>query len=105
MIGTRKSNGFARSGALNETRRGSDRTMGDEGCANIQGTTLAYSSGSLTDSGNGLAVFTAGQRVSVKGGSTGNRTYIAGTVAAGSIVLTPAPADLAAGSAMYVRTV
>lgn len=104
MIGTRKSNNFARSGGLNDTREGSDRYTRDVGGAVKVGTGLAYSSGSLTDSDNGLGVFTEGQRVAVKGGSAGNRTYIAGTVAAGSIVLTPAPADLSAGALMDVRT-
>lgn len=105
MIGTRKSNNFSRSGGLNDTRVDSRRYTRDLGGANKIATTLAYSSGSLTDSGNGLALFTAGQRVRVQGGATGNRTYIMGTVAAGSIALTPAPADLSAGVSMNMRTV
>lgn len=105
MIGTRRNNSIARSAALNDTREGSDRYTRDKGGRNVQGTTFAFSSGSLTDSGNGLGGFTAGQLLRVRGGATGNRTYIAGTVAAGSIAFTPTAADLSAGANIDVRTV
>lgn len=101
FIGTRKCNNAARSGGLNDTRASSRRFTRDLGGANKLATTLAFSGGALTDSGNGLAsgVFVAGQRLNVQGLATGNRQYIMGTVAAGSIALTPAPADNASGGA------
>ncbi len=107
-LGTRKSNGFSRSAGLNDTRSPSRRYSLDKGGANKAGTTYAFSSGSLTDSGNGLGtagVFIEGQRITVQGAASGNRTYIMGTVAAGSIALTPAPADASAGPTVLLRTV
>lgn len=100
-------NNAARSGALNNTRADTRRKTRDLGGANKLATTLAFSGGSLTDSGDGLAsgVFVAGQRLNVQGLATGNRNYIMGTVAAGSIALTPAPADNAAGAAVNIHTV
>ena len=105
MIGSRRRTINTRSGALNDTRSESRRYTRDLGCDVVRGTGLAFSGGSLTDSGNGLGVFLAGQLIKVDGGATGDRTYIAGTVAAGSVALTPAPADLAAGATMEARAV
>lgn len=107
FLGTRKSNNYSRGASLNETRGNSRRYTRDLGGANALATTLAISGGSLTDSGNGLAsgVFIAGQRLNVQGLATGGRDYIMGAVAAGSIVLTPAPADNAAGATVNIHTV
>jgi hypothetical protein len=90
-MSTRTSNGIKRSAAGNESRRSVTTFAADKGGPNIRGTGIAFSGpATITDSGNGLAVFKVGQALDIVGSPLNSRTWIVATSAAGTLTVTPA---------------
>ena len=56
-------------------------------------TTIAFTAGTITDTGNGLGIFTVGRYVTVRGSvAANNRTYKITAVAPGTLTVTASPA-------------
>lgn len=88
MIGTRKSNGLAWSGALNNTRRD---TRNVERSDVIKGTTISFAStATIADSGNGMAAVQVGDRLEVRGSASNCRWWRPSAAAAGTMTVAPA---------------
>jgi hypothetical protein len=88
-MSTRASNSRAQSAAGNLSRADSRSTNLDKGLTRTA-TTIAFTApGTITDSGNGLAVFAAGQRVRVIGSARNSRPWTVATSAAGTLTVTP----------------
>lgn len=89
-MSTRASNGRAQSAAGNLSRAES-RSVGRDPGLTRTATTIAFTApGTITDTGNGLAVFTAGQRVRVIGSARNDRVWTVATSAAGTLTVLPA---------------
>jgi len=62
----------------------------DPGGAVLTGTGISFTSaGTISDSGNGLAKFLAGQRIQVRGSASNNGEFAVQTSAAGSLTVLP----------------
>lgn len=88
-VGTRVRHTRNLSGALNMTRRKtrSDRTR-DKGGSTYMSTGIAFvAPDTITDSGNGLGVFSVGQTLQVIGSAKNTRWWKILTVAAGTITI------------------
>ena len=79
----------------------------DKGGTNIRGTGIAFvATGTITDSGNGLAVFKVGQAIEVLGSPLNSRTWIVQTSAAGTLTVLPAMVQAeSAGATIAIRGV
>jgi hypothetical protein len=89
-MSTRTTNGIKKSAAGNESRKRVTSFSGDKGGPNVRGTGIAFvASGTITDSGNGLAVFKVGQSIEVLGSPLNSRTFVVQTSAAGSVTVLP----------------
>ena len=90
-MSTRKTNGKGYSGGGNLSRRAQTTPMQDAGGPMLKATTVAFSStDTITDSGNDLARFAAGQRIQVRGSPLNSRVWTVVTSAAGTLTVTPA---------------
>ena len=80
--------------ALGASANNSRRTQGsvsrDPG-AIVIGSGISFTAGAtIADSGNGLAIFTVGRLIEVRGSPLNSRTYRVETSAAGSLTVSPA---------------
>lgn len=106
-IGTRDTQTVSKSGALNSTLKLSRRATGDIGGAQLTAATISFTaSDTISDSGNGLAVFGVGDTVLPVGSPLNNRRWTVLTVAAGSITVAPSQVQTeAAGETISLRKV
>lgn len=106
-MSTRRTNGIKRSAAGNMSRRRSGSFTIGVGGETRAGTGIAFSNpATITDSGNGLAIFPIGQSIEVIGSPANSRTYIVQTSAAGTLTVQPALlASEVAGAAISIRAV
>jgi hypothetical protein len=105
-MSTRLTNGIKRSAAGNLSRRRATSFTIDRG-ATITGTGIAFTSpGTITDSGNQLAVQRLGQTIEVIGSPLNSRSYVVQTTAAGTLTVTPAVIQSeVAGATISIRGV
>lgn len=106
-MSTRTTNGIKKSAAGNESRRPMTTRTIDKGGPVLTGTGIAFvAAGTITDSGNGLAVFKAGQSIEAAGSPLNSRTYVVQTSAAGSLTVLPGVVqEEAAGAVISIRGV
>jgi hypothetical protein len=106
-MSTRVSNGSKRSAAGNDSRRGQTSFNADRGGGVRVGTGIAFTSpGTIADSGNGLAIFRAGQAIEVSGSALNSRRFVVATSAAGTLTVLPAVVQTAsAGPSVTIRHV
>ena len=106
-MSTRRTNGNMKAAAGNMSRRTQSNVSADKAGPMLKGTTISFSSGAtIADSGNGLAVFAAGQKVRVRGSTLNSRDYVVATSAAGSLTVTPAVVQTeSAGAAITISQV
>jgi hypothetical protein len=72
----------------------------------VRGTTVSFTNPTtIADSGNGLAIFAAGQDIEIFGTASNNRIYNVVTSSAGSLTVTPNVTTEAAGAEVLVRLV
>lgn len=106
-MSTRVSNGSKRSAAGNVSGRRSGSFNADRGGGVRVGTGIAFTApGTITDSGNGLAIFRPGQAIEVSGSAFNSRRFVVGTSAAGTLTVLPGIVQSAvAGPSITIRHV
>lgn len=89
---TRISNGRALSAAANMTRGDSRSFSRNPGAGTTRtATTISFiAPETIADSGNGLACFIAGQRITVRGSARNSRVWTVATSAPGALTVIPA---------------
>ena len=103
-MSTRLTNGIKRGASGNLSRRRSGSFTIDRG-ETLRGTGIAFSSGNtITDTGNGLAVFRLGQTIDINGSPLNSRSYVVQSSAAGTLTVTPAVLqNESAGAVISIR--
>lgn len=100
---TRISQTVALSSFANLSRQNSRNSIGAVGGPTRRATTIGFSGSTISDSGNGLALFGVGGLIEVQGSASNNRIYRVTTSAAGALDVTPALTTESAGALVTVK--
>jgi len=74
------------------------------GTNRVTGTTIGFgATNTITDSGNGLAVFAVNEIIEVRGSASNDGEYIVKESAAGSLTVAPGTVEEAAGASIELR--
>lgn len=94
-------------GASANLSRSAQGTVNRDPGGSLQGTGISFTaSDTIADSGNGLAIFTAGRVIEVRGSPDNSRTFRVETSAAGSLTVSPATVTTeAAGPTITIAAV
>lgn len=89
-MSTRRSQRLNQSAGGNLSRAPSRSTERDPGGPVLKGTTISFTAaGTISDSGNGLAIFPVGMDIEVRGSASNNRRFVVQTSAAGALTVLP----------------
>lgn len=81
--------------------RGTTRVAGSN---RLAGTTIGFgATNTITDSGNGLAIFGVNEVIEVRGSADNDGEYIVSASAAGSLTVTPGTSTESAGASVEIR--
>lgn len=89
-MSTRAGQTLRQGASANGSRSNSRKIERDPGGPVLIAATISFTNaGTISDSGNGLALFVAGAEIEVRGSASNNRRFVVQTSAAGSLTVLP----------------